>query len=65
MDTNMFFPDTPEEMRAAKEFCRKCPVREACLEFALETRQDNGVWGGASEKERRRIRKQRRLARAG
>ena len=39
-----------------------CSVRETCLEFALQGREKEGVWGGATEKERRRILRQRRRA---
>ncbi|MGH9290867.1 MAG: WhiB family transcriptional regulator, partial [Acidimicrobiales bacterium] len=39
-----------------------CPVKEQCLEHALANRIDHGVWGGCSERERRRILKRRRLA---
>jgi WhiB family redox-sensing transcriptional regulator len=40
--------------------CSECPVQLDCLEYALAYRIDHGVWGGASERERRRILKQRR-----
>lgn len=56
----LFFPvgQGPQAMQRtveAKAICRTCPVTEQCLEWALETRQDTGVWGGLSEKERRRL----------
>jgi WhiB family redox-sensing transcriptional regulator len=59
LDTAVFFPDTEEEVAAAKAVCASCPVREACLAFALVTRQDDGVWGGLDENERRRLRRRR------
>ena len=46
-------------MRRSK---KTCPVTEPCLEYALEHRIDHGVWGGASERERRRILKRRRIS---
>lgn len=46
-----------EQIDAAKAVCARCPVQAECLEFALETNQEAGVWGGASEDERRRLRK--------
>ena len=46
--------------RAAKVVCKGCPVAERCLEYALAERIDHGVWGGCSERERRRILKRRR-----
>ncbi|NCZ69960.1 MAG: WhiB family transcriptional regulator [Actinobacteria bacterium] len=42
----------------AKQVCNECNVRVSCLEFALETNQDSGIWGGTSEEERRNIRRQ-------
>lgn len=56
-----FFPashheDTPHEIEAAQRLCGTCPVREACLAWALEDREPHGVWGGATVKERRRMR---------
>ena len=62
MDTAVFFPETEDEVAAAKAVCSTCPVREFCLEFALVTRQDDGVWGGLDEIERRRLRRRRQEA---
>jgi WhiB family redox-sensing transcriptional regulator len=63
-DPDLFFPvgttgDAISQIEAAKAVCRTCPVRLQCLEFALATNQDSGVWGAASEEERRALRKQR------
>lgn len=60
IDPDIFFPVTDEEAEPAKAVCNACPVREACLEFALAAREREGVWGGATERERRRIVRQRR-----
>jgi WhiB family redox-sensing transcriptional regulator len=49
---------------AAQKICAECPVAEACLEYALANHIDHGVWGGASERERRRILRRRRISRA-
>ena len=62
VDTAVFFPETEPEIAAAKAVCAACPVREACLDFALITRQDDGVWGGMDENERRRVRRRRQEA---
>lgn len=62
LDTNLFFPATDEEAGRARAICATCPVREECLEFALATHQDDGVWGGLTETERRRLRRRRRDA---
>jgi WhiB family redox-sensing transcriptional regulator len=66
LDPEIFFPsiDVEEEdaFDDAKAVCTVCAVRETCLEFALQVREKEGVWGGATEKERRRILRQRRRA---
>jgi WhiB family redox-sensing transcriptional regulator len=58
----MFFPSDGVGVEVARRICATCPVKEPCLEHALAHRIDHGVWGGASERERRRILKRRRLA---
>ena len=50
--------------REAKEVCRGCVVREDCLEFAIANSEKFGIWGGMSERERRRVRRARVLAQA-
>ncbi|MFO7280895.1 MAG: WhiB family transcriptional regulator [Thermoanaerobacterales bacterium] len=62
LDPLIFYPATDEEAEDAKEVCAGCHVREACLEHALAVREKEGVWGGATERERRRIIRQRRRA---
>lgn len=57
----VFFPSDGVGVERARKICRNCPVAETCLEYALENRIDHGVWGGASERERRRILKRRRI----
>jgi WhiB family redox-sensing transcriptional regulator len=59
LDPLVFYPVTDEEAEYAKHVCSGCPVREACLEHALAVREKEGVWGGATERERRRIIRQR------
>lgn len=46
-----------DQIDAAKRVCDSCPVAHECLEFALATNQEAGVWGGLTEDERRRVRK--------
>jgi WhiB family redox-sensing transcriptional regulator len=60
LDPSVFYPEDDAEAEVAKEVCRDCGVRTACLEFALARREKVGVWGGATERERRRILRQRR-----
>jgi WhiB family redox-sensing transcriptional regulator len=57
-----FFPSDGVGVEAARRICATCPVKDPCLEYALDQRVDHGVWGGASERERRRILKRRRAA---
>jgi len=64
VDPDLFFPERGASTREAKEVCRGCVVREDCLEYALVNGEKFGIWGGMSERERRRIRRQRALARA-
>jgi WhiB family redox-sensing transcriptional regulator len=60
-DANLFFSPTHLETREerlhresqAKSICTQCPVRNACLDFALTTREPHGIWGGMNELERR------------
>lgn len=59
-DPDTFYPVTDEEAEPAKAICTTCPVREPCLEYALANRERDGVWGGATERERRRMIRQRR-----
>ena len=56
-----FFPSDGVGVEVAKRICATCPVNEPCLEYALENRIDHGVWGGTSERQRRRILKSRRI----
>jgi len=62
VDPEVFYPvsEDDEDAAEAKSICALCPVREACLEFALTTREKNGVWGGLTERERRRVLRRRR-----
>lgn len=59
-DASLFFPEgAGPEMEAAKRICAVCPVKGDCLEFALRHNIAHGCWGGLSERERARLRKQR------
>lgn len=63
LDPRIFFPaDDDDEAGLAKAVCETCPVREPCLEYALGVREREGVWGGCTERERRRIIRRRRRA---
>jgi WhiB family redox-sensing transcriptional regulator len=61
-DPDLFFPvgttgPAIEQIEAAKAVCRACDVQKNCLDYALSTNQDSGIWGGTSEEERRAIRR--------
>ena len=56
-----FFPSDGVGVDVARQICAECPVKTECLEYALKYRIDHGVWGGCSERERRRILKSRRV----
>ena len=61
-DPALFFPvgstgDPLVQAEAAKQVCGGCDVRVRCLQFALETNQDTGVWGGTTEEERKAVRR--------
>ena len=63
MDPAVFFPSDGIGVQAAQRICVECPVKSECLEYALADRVDHGVWGGTSERERRRILRYRRMSR--
>ena len=65
VDPDLFFPERGASTREAKEVCRGCVVREDCLEYALANGEKFGIWGGLSERERRKIRRRRALERRG
>ncbi len=63
VDPDLFFPERGASTREAKEVCRGCVVREDCLEYALDNGEKFGIWGGMSERERRRLRRARAIER--
>jgi WhiB family redox-sensing transcriptional regulator len=60
LEPEVFYPASEEQTEEAKAICGECPVREPCLDYALANRERDGVWGGATERERRRLIRQRR-----
>lgn len=61
-DPDVFYPDNGESATEAKRICARCPVNAPCLEWALANNERFGVWGGASERERRRMARTRNAA---
>ena len=70
-DPELFFPtgessaQDRQQISDAKAFCVRCLVKDQCLEYAMETRQDDGVWGEMTAKERLALRRRGSLARRG
>jgi WhiB family redox-sensing transcriptional regulator len=61
-EPELFFPVSTAgpavaQVAAAKAVCRGCPVRAECLQYATQTAQDHGIWGGTTEEERRQARR--------
>jgi WhiB family redox-sensing transcriptional regulator len=61
-DPDLFFPvgttgQAIEQIEQAQAVCMGCPAQVQCLEFALRTNQDTGIWGGTSEETRRHLRR--------
>ncbi len=61
-DTDLFFPigssmKTIKQVNQAKAICAECPVISECLEYAIRTNQDSGIWGGTTDEERKLIRR--------
>jgi WhiB family transcriptional regulator, redox-sensing transcriptional regulator len=61
LDPDLFYPERGADPKPAQRICADCPVREECLDYAME-RREIGIWGGTSEQERRRMKRRRRLA---
>lgn len=59
IDPELFYPKRGESTREAKRVCSGCPVKQECLEFAVDNSEKFGIWGGLSERQRREIRKRR------
>lgn len=59
-DTAHFYPKRGQDLHVPRAICNTCPVAEQCLEYALDAGEKYGLWGGTSERERRRLRALRR-----
>jgi WhiB family redox-sensing transcriptional regulator len=58
----LFFPERGASTRKAKAICNACEVKAECLDYAIVNGEKFGIWGGMSERERRRVRRQRLVA---
>jgi WhiB family redox-sensing transcriptional regulator len=59
VDPEIFFPERGGSSKAARAVCAQCTVREKCLDYALNNKEQFGIWGGTSERERRKLRRER------
>ena len=59
VDPEIFFPERGGSSKNARAVCEKCAVKVDCLEYALNNKEQFGIWGGTSERERRKIRRER------
>jgi WhiB family redox-sensing transcriptional regulator len=64
VDPDLFFPERGASQKEAKAVCQGCIVRKECLEYALDNDERFGIWGGFSERQRRRLKRRRALSRA-
>ena len=62
VEPELFFPERGRSTAEAKAVCAGCVVRDECLEWALDTHERFGIWGGTSERERRVLRRRRRTS---
>lgn len=60
LEVDVFFSLDEEDQREALARCNGCPVRAQCLEYAVDNREQYGIWGGTREQERRRLMRDRR-----
>ena len=54
-DPAIFFPGTDDDPSRGLAICARCPVRQECLDYAIEARERYGIWGGTTERQRRRM----------
>ncbi len=59
VDTEIFYPASPEQEAEALGICATCPVRAQCLDFAVRNKETYGIWGGTTPEQRRRMRRPR------
>ena len=60
LDAEIFYPENEDHAEFALSVCGECAVRIACLDYALDTREQQGVWGGVTARDRRKMLRQRR-----
>lgn len=65
VDPDLFFPERGQSTKEAKRVCANCEVQTECLDAALINVEKIGIWGGKSEKERRKMRRERQVTDVG
>jgi WhiB family redox-sensing transcriptional regulator len=60
LNAEIFYPENEDHSDFALSVCEQCTVRIACLNYALDNREQQGVWGGATARDRRKMLRQRR-----
>lgn len=61
LPTRWFFPERGESVREVKNICKRCVIKTDCLEFAMANDIQHGMWGGTSERERKSLRRRRKM----
>ncbi len=62
LDAEIFYPPNDDDADIAKSVCAECAVRIACLDYAIDNREHQGIWGGVTARERRRMLRTRRFS---
>lgn len=61
LSVRWFFPERGESITEVRKVCKRCVIKTDCLEFAMDNDIQHGIWGGTSERERRSIRRRRKM----
>lgn len=61
-DPEAFFPEKGGSVADARKTCAACDVREQCLQYALDNNERHGIWGGLNERDRRKVKRERKAA---
>lgn len=61
-DPELFFPRSGDSLTAVRRVCANCPVKQACLDYAIKNSVQAGIWGGRTLKERRAIQRRKKAA---
>jgi WhiB family redox-sensing transcriptional regulator len=59
VDPEMFYPEKNTDGTVAKRICLRCDVKVECLQYAIDNKEDHGIWGGLNERSRRKLRRKK------